>query len=59
MTTCDWCDSLLPLSDLFNVEYLNEDRTESGYTNVLCASCVEESREMHNDLIDVWQTNSV
>ena len=28
MTTCDWCETLLPLSALFNVDYLNEDGSE-------------------------------
>ena len=59
MTTCDWCETLLPLSALFNVDYLNEDGSENGYANVLCADCVEESREMHDNNLEVWQSASL
>ena len=50
MITCDWCNTLLPTSDLFNVEY------KSGYANVLCQVCVDESIELFEDDFEMaWQ----
>ena len=55
MTTCDWCNTLLPLSDLFNVEYLNEDLQPNGFANVLCDECLNESIELHGEnFVEAW-----
>lgn len=54
-TTCDWCESLLPLSRLFNVEYLNENYEFSGFANVLCEKCLDESKKLHgSDFVESW-----
>lgn len=50
MTTCDWCNALLSLSDLFNVDYVGNT------SNVLCAECVNEAHELFSDTLEgVWQ----
>lgn len=45
MTNCDWCSSLLNLVNLFNVTYLTEQGNETGFSNVLCANCLEQVAE--------------
>jgi hypothetical protein len=50
MTTCDWCNALLSVSDLFNVDYTD------GFANVLCADCVDEAHKLFEDTLEgVWQ----
>ena len=54
-TTCDWCETLLPLVSLFNVEYLNEELEPNGLMNVLCEKCLEETKELHGaEFVDFW-----
>ena len=42
MTTCDHCEIMFASSDLFNVDYLDEQGNANGWMNVLCATCLDE-----------------
>ena len=55
MTTCDWCDTLLPLSDLFNVEYLDANLDPNGFANVLCPDCLQDAFVLFGEeLVEAW-----
>lgn len=50
MTSCDYCEIEFALSDLFNVDYID------NFANVLCANCVDVSHKINYDRIEgVWQ----
>lgn len=51
MIDCDWCEEFFALSDLWNVDYTD------GWGNVLCAKCVEASKELMGERFqDAWQS---
>ena len=49
MVDCDWCEEFFVMSEIFNVEY------SDGFANVLCAKCVEVSKEINSErFVDAW-----